>query len=150
MKPILTSFIGLALQFACRPPASPTSSTSCRTTTPPTQFQPTEGGLPRSPDPNLDRLAKEGALFENAFAPIPSAPLPGLRSDRTIQPRNGAVDLSGRVMPGKQMLAIEMGKAGYETAMIGKWHLKVEPKDFDYYCVCPAKGSTMALFPGAG
>ena len=38
-------------------------------------------------------------------------------------------------MPGKQMLAIEMGKAGYETAMIGKWHLKVEPGDFDYYCV---------------
>ena len=38
------------------------------------------------------------------------------------------------------MLAIEMGKAGYETAMIGKWHLKVEPKDFNYYCVLPGQG----------
>ena len=52
---------------------------------------------------------------------------------------NGAVDLSGKVMPGKQMLAIEMKNAGYETAMIGKWHLKVEPKDFDYYCVLPGR-----------
>ena len=52
---------------------------------------------------------------------------------------NGAVDLSGKVMPGKQMLAIEMKNAGYETAMIGKWHLKVEPKDFDYYCVLPGQ-----------
>ena len=38
------------------------------------------------------------------------------------------------------MLAIQMKKAGYETAMIGKWHLKVEPADFDYYCVLPGQG----------
>ena len=53
-------------------------------------------------------------------------------------------------MPGKQMLAIEMGKAGYHTAMIGKWHLKVEPKDFDYYCVLPGQGNTTALPSGCG
>ena len=38
------------------------------------------------------------------------------------------------------MLAIQMKKAGYQTAMIGKWHLKVEPADFDYYCVLPGQG----------
>ncbi len=53
---------------------------------------------------------------------------------------NGSFDLSGRVAPGKQMLAIEMGKAGYQTAMIGKWHLKAEPADFEYYCVLPGQG----------
>ena len=94
-----------------------------------------------APTPNLDRLAKEGALFQNAFctnsicSPSRACVLTGQYNHV-----NGAVDLSGRVMPGKQMLAIEMGKAGYETAMIGKWHLKVEPKDFDYYCVLPGQG----------
>ncbi|MAN38213.1 MAG: acetylglucosamine-6-sulfatase, partial [Opitutae bacterium] len=77
-----------------------------------------------APTPNLDRLAKEGALFSNAFctnsicSPSRACVLTGQYNHV-----NGAVDLAGRVMPGKQMLAIEMGKAGYETAMIGKWHL---------------------------
>ena len=94
-----------------------------------------------APTPNLDRLAKEGALFKNAFctnsicSPSRACVLTGQYNHT-----NGAFDLSGKVMPGKQMLAIEMGKAGYETAMIGKWHLKVEPKDFNYYCVLPGQG----------
>jgi len=33
-----------------------------------------------------------------------------------------------------------MSKAGYQTAMIGKWHLKEEPGAFDYYCVLPGQG----------
>ena len=53
---------------------------------------------------------------------------------------NGAFDLSGQVEPGKQMLAIQMHKAGYHTARIGKWHLKTEPADFDYYGVLPGQG----------
>ena len=34
-------------------------------------------------------------------------------------------------------------KAGYETAMIGKWHLKSDPTGFDYYEVLiAARGRT--------
>ncbi|WP_404306935.1 sulfatase family protein [Neorhodopirellula lusitana] len=94
-----------------------------------------------APTPNIDRLAKEGTLFSNAFctnsicSPSRACVLTG-QYDHT----NGAFDLDGRVDPGKQMLAIEMGKAGYQTAMIGKWHLKAEPADFDYYCVLPGQG----------
>ncbi len=94
-----------------------------------------------APTPNLDRLANEGALFSNAFctnsicSPSRACVLTGQYNHV-----NGAVDLSGKVMPGKQMLPLQMAKAGYETAMIGKWHLKVEPKDFDYYCVLPGQG----------
>lgn len=94
-----------------------------------------------APTPNIDRLANEGALFTNAFctnsicSPSRACVLTG-QYDHV----NGAFDLSGRVDPGKQMLAIQMKKAGYHTAMVGKWHLKAEPADFDYYCVLPGQG----------
>ncbi len=94
-----------------------------------------------APTPNIDRLAREGALFTNAFctnsicSPSRACVLTGQYNHL-----NGAFDLSGKVEPGKQMLAIQMRKAGYQTAMIGKWHLKVEPADFDYYCVLPGQG----------
>ena len=94
-----------------------------------------------APTPNIDRLAKEGAIFTNAFctnsicSPSRACVLTGQYNHI-----NGSFDLSGKVEPGKQMLAIQMKKAGYETAMIGKWHLKVEPADFDYYCVLPGQG----------
>lgn len=94
-----------------------------------------------APTPNIDRLAKEGALFTNAFctnsicSPSRACVLTGQYNHV-----NGSFDLGGKVEPGKQMLAIQMKKAGYQTAMIGKWHLKVEPADFDYYCVLPGQG----------
>ncbi|MFG0287824.1 MAG: sulfatase [Rhodopirellula sp. JB044] len=94
-----------------------------------------------APTPNIDRLAKEGAKFTNAFctnsicSPSRACVLTGQYNHI-----NGAFDLGGAVQPGKQMLAIQMKQAGYQTAMIGKWHLKVEPADFDYYCVLPGQG----------
>lgn len=33
-----------------------------------------------------------------------------------------------------------MQKGGYQTAIIGKWHLKYEPAGFDYYNVLPGQG----------
>ena len=94
-----------------------------------------------APTPNIDRLAKEGALFKNAFctnaicSPSRACVLTG-----QYPHTNGAFDLAGRVKPGKQMLALEFGKAGYDTAMIGKWHLKDEPADFNYYSVLAGQG----------
>nr|WP_146580403.1 sulfatase [Neorhodopirellula pilleata] len=94
-----------------------------------------------APTPNIDRLANEGALFANAFctnsicSPSRACVLTGQYNHV-----NGSFDLNGAVQPGDQMLAIEMKKAGYHTAMVGKWHLKAEPADFDYYCVLPGQG----------
>ncbi len=94
-----------------------------------------------NPTPNIDRLAKEGILFENAFctnsicSPSRACVLTGQYAHV-----NGAYDLKGDVLPENQFLAIEMKKAGYETAMIGKWHLKVEPAAFDFYTVLPGQG----------
>ena len=94
-----------------------------------------------APTPNLDRLAREGALLTNVFctnsicSPSRACVLTGQYCHV-----NGAFDLGGRVPAGRQMLARQMKQAGYQTAMIGKWHLKDEPADFDYYCVLPGQG----------
>jgi N-acetylglucosamine-6-sulfatase len=93
------------------------------------------------PTPNLDRLAEEGMLFENAFC-TNSICTPSRACVMTGQYNhtNGVFDLNGRIEPENQHLAKEMKKAGYQTAMIGKWHLKAEPAAFDYYCVLPGQG----------
>ena len=94
-----------------------------------------------NPTPTIDRLAKEGMLFENAFcsnaicAPSRATILTGQYAHTC-----GVHDLRGSIEAGRQFLPIEMKKAGYQTAMIGKWHLKKEPADFDYYCVLPGQG----------
>jgi len=95
-----------------------------------------------APTPNIDRLANEGLLFENCFC-TNSICVPSRASILTGQysQTNGALDLGGRLSPDKQYLPKLMKKAGYETAMIGKWHLKNEPAAFDYYCVLPGQGS---------
>ena len=53
---------------------------------------------------------------------------------------NGTFDLGGRVAGPNQALPIAMKKAGYQTAVIGKWHLKLEPSSFDFYQVLPGQG----------
>lgn len=93
------------------------------------------------PTPTIDRLAKEGMLFENAFctnaicAPSRASVLTG-----QYPHTHGVYDLVGGIEGERQFLAIEMKKAGYETAMIGKWHLKKEPAAFDFYTVLPGQG----------
>lgn len=93
------------------------------------------------PTPTIDRLAKEGMLFESVFC-TNSICTPSRASIMTGQygQVNGVVDLSGKLKPENQYLAMEMNKLGYQTAMVGKWHLKYAPESFDYYNVLPGQG----------
>ncbi len=95
-----------------------------------------------NPTPTIDRLATEGMLFQNVFC-ANSICTPSRANIMTGQQcqRNGVLDLYGVLPPEKQHLSIEMRKAGYATAMIGKWHLKADPSTFDYYCVMPGQGA---------
>jgi len=94
-----------------------------------------------NPTPVIDTLARDGVLLENAFC-TNSICTPSRACIMTGQYSivNGVLDLGGSLAPENQYLAIEMRKAGYQTAMIGKWHLKLEP-NFDYYKVLPGQGS---------
>ena len=94
-----------------------------------------------NPTPTIDKLAKEGMIFENCFS-INSICTPSRASIITGQycQTNGVLDLDGRIPPERQYLPTEMKKLGYETAMVGKWHLKEEPAAFDYYSVLPGQG----------
>lgn len=91
--------------------------------------------------PNLDWLAGQGILFKNAFCtnsictPSRATILTGQYSQT-----NEVLDLDHKLDPDKQYLPIELKKLGYRTAVIGKWHLKSEPANFDYYKVLPAQG----------
>ncbi|TMM58426.1 sulfatase [Maribacter algarum] len=94
-----------------------------------------------NPTPNLDKLANEGMIFDNAFVnnaicvPSRAAIITGQRAQT-----NGVVDLEGAIAPENQFLPKEMSKLGYQTAIVGKWHLHHEPAAFDYYQVLPVQG----------
>ncbi|MFY0598192.1 MAG: sulfatase [Cyclobacteriaceae bacterium] len=94
-----------------------------------------------NPTPTLDRLAENGVVFDNAYC-TNSICTPSRATIMTGQypQTNGVLDLDGRLNETKQFLPKEMKALGYETAMIGKWHLKEEPAAFDYYKVLESQG----------
>lgn len=93
------------------------------------------------PTPILDELASGGMLFTNVFCNN-SICTPSRASIMTGQypQTNGVLDLNGRLPKEQQYLPLEMKKLGYQTAMIGKWHLKEAPEAYDYYNVLPIQG----------
>ena len=95
-----------------------------------------------NPTPTIDKLAENGMVMLNAFCQN-SICTPSRASIMTGQCSavNGCPTLNNELPPERQYLAIEMKKAGYQTAIIGKWHLHSKPGAFDYYKVLPGQGS---------
>jgi N-acetylglucosamine-6-sulfatase len=92
--------------------------------------------------PNIDRLASQGALFVNSFCtnsicgPSRACILTGKHSHI-----NGFVDNDSRFDGSQPTLNKYLGAAGYETAIIGKWHLVSQPVGFDHWEVLPSQGN---------
>ncbi len=92
--------------------------------------------------PNMNRLAKEGALFKNSFvtnsicAPSRAVLLTGKYSHI-----NGQVD---NVVPfdwDQANYPKMLQAAGYETALIGKIHLGGKPQGYNFSMTLPGQGS---------
>ncbi len=94
------------------------------------------------PTPTLDRLAAEGVLVQNCFC-TNSICTPSRASIITGQysHRNGVKTLQGSIETPQQSLPRAISSLGYQTAMVGKWHLEAEPGAFDFYTVLPGQGS---------
>ena len=93
--------------------------------------------------PNIDRLAKEGAIFNNAYVtnslcgPSRASILTGAYSNI-----NGFKDnISYNFDFNQPSFAKALQAAGYQTAWIGKMHLGDSiPQGFDYYSILPGQG----------
>lgn len=95
-----------------------------------------------NPTPTIDKIASEGMVLENTFCNN-SICSPSRASILTGQYSviNGVTSLGGKISKDKQHLGIEMKNAGYQTAVIGKWHLGTLPLAFDYYKVMHSQGA---------
>jgi arylsulfatase A-like enzyme len=94
--------------------------------------------------PNIDRIAREGAIFRNSFvtnsicAPSRAVFLTGKYSHL-----NGLIDNSpGRRFNGSQQQVQKLlGEQHYQTAWIGKWHLQSLPQGFNFWKILPDQGN---------
>jgi arylsulfatase A-like enzyme len=91
--------------------------------------------------PNIDRLAREGVRMDNCFCtnsictPSRAAILTGKYSHK-----NGVKTLNDKLDPKANTVAKYLQATGYQTAMIGKWHLGTEPQGFDHWRILPGQG----------
>jgi hypothetical protein len=99
-------------------------------------------GSDRNVTPGIDRIAREGMRFDRAFvtnaicAPSRAVILSGVYSHLNGVCSTTATPSTRARRPSR---ACSRG-AGYSTAMIGKWHLKDNPRGFDHYEVLIDQG----------
>ena len=91
--------------------------------------------------PNIDRLARDGMRFTDAMAnnsicsPSRATMLTGKYNHLC-----GVKKLEGHFDGTQQTFPKLLQQAGYQTAIVGKWHLYSEPTGFDFYSVLPGQG----------
>lgn len=92
--------------------------------------------------PNMDRIAEGGVRFDNSFVansisgPSRACLLTGKHSHANGFTNNERSSFDGRQQTFPKLLQ----KAGYQTAIIGKWHLHTLPTGFDYWEILPGQG----------
>ena len=91
--------------------------------------------------PNIDRIANEGILFNKCFvgnsicSPARATLLTGQHSHK-----NGMKDNFTRFDSSRITMPKLLQQSGYQTAIIGKWHLHSYPTGFDFWKILPGQG----------
>ena len=90
---------------------------------------------------NIQRLVAEGVVLDNAFC-TNSICVPSRASVLTGQysHNNKVYTLNDGLDPNRKNVAQLLQKSGYQTAIVGKWHLKEKPSGFDYFNILPGQG----------
>ena len=92
------------------------------------------------PTPNIDRLAREGMHFTNCFVtnsictPSRAAIFTGKYAHKNGVYKFTALDQRQSTLPKL------VQQAGYQTALIGKYHLHSNPAGLDYFSILPGQG----------
>ena len=91
---------------------------------------------------NIRRLATEGCVLDHCFC-TNSISVPSRASILTgaYSHRNGVYTLSDALPPETDNIALQLQKAGYQTALFGKWHLVKRPAGFDVFQVLTGQGT---------
>lgn len=94
-----------------------------------------------NPTPNIDRLASQGMLFRNSFCTNSiCGPSRAVIQTGKHSHINGFMQNGNRFDGSQQTFPKLLQKTGYQTAMIGKWHLGTDPQGFDHWQVLPGQG----------
>lgn len=94
------------------------------------------------PTPNIDRIAKEGAIFQNSFVtnsicgPSRATLLTGKYSHQ-----NGYTLNEKKFDVNQFLFSRLLQENNYQTAWVGKWHLGNLPQGFDYFNILRGQGN---------
>lgn len=91
--------------------------------------------------PNIDRIANQGVRFTNAFVTNSiCGPSRAVLLTGKLSHMNGFEDNACTFNGEQQTFPKLLQEAGYETAIIGKWHLISNPTGFNYWSILPGQG----------
>lgn len=92
--------------------------------------------------PNLDRIAADGVRFTQSFvANSLSGPSRAcMITANIVVPINSMNNTTCVFDSSQQTFPKLLQKIGYQTALVGKWHLESLPSGFDYWQIVPGQG----------